>query len=88
MNYPDSPEAGSGSRANQIGKSADCCAQRESAQSVLRGRADRLRRQAGELHNEANRLERLANASAGLQGEAEEALWALAINHGNSPRLF
>lgn len=74
----------------KINTAADCCAARQSASSVLLERADRLRRQAGELHNEANRIEQLGRYAGSLTGQAEEAMWALAINYidRSAPRAF
>lgn len=68
----DSPAAAFGSN--------NTCAARQSAHQVLRDHADRLRRDAGRMHQEADRLEQLAGYATGIQGQAEEALWRLAIN--------
>jgi hypothetical protein len=76
--------------AKNISDGANTCAARQSAASVLLERADRLRRQAGELHQEADRFEQLGRWAQNLQGHAEDALWRLAINaiSASAPRLF
>lgn len=71
------------------GQGVNTCASRQSASAVLLSRADNLRRHAGELHREADRLEALGREAQCLQGHAEDALYALAINHidRSAPRL-
>lgn len=59
---------------------ADCCASRALAHQVLRDHADRLRREAGRLHQEADSIEQLAHHATGIQGKAEEALYRLVID--------
>lgn len=67
-------------RGGDAAKVADCCAQRPSAISVLRERANNLRQQALQAHEEATRLDHLANVMAGISGPAEEALHRLAVD--------
>lgn len=72
------------------GTASDCCAQRESAQSVLRNRATHMRDYAMQLLEDAKRIEQLANFTAGISGLPEEALYRLAMDaqFGRPPRAF
>lgn len=76
---------------NTLGaKSADCCAQRQSAIALLRERAANMRREAIRLQEQAIGLDQLANSMAGINGPSEEALYQLAIDSmfGRPPRAF
>ena len=50
----------------------NCCATRESVETVLRQKARRL-------HDQASNLEKLADQAAHMHGGAEEALWSLVV---------
>jgi hypothetical protein len=74
-----------GSETMAKNQTADACAARQSAQSVLKQQAEHMRRRALRMIQEADQLDQLANVMAGLSGPAEEALWQMAIN---SPRPY
>lgn len=76
---------------NKASPAADnCCASRQSVQSLLKEHADRLRRQAGYMHQEADRIEQLASCAIGLPSGAEEALYRMVIEgiRRPAPGLF
>jgi hypothetical protein len=68
--------------------SSDNCAARQSAHSLLQQHAENLRRQAGQLHQQADRVEDLARWASGMPGNAEEALWRMAVESISGLRRF
>lgn len=67
-------------RGHTVAINPDGCASRQSAQSLLSEHADRLRRDAGRLHQQADSIEQLARCASAMTGLAEDALWRLAID--------